>query len=131
MAIVSDDHRLAALVEERARALTRMDIPALSAMLHESYRYVDSLGRDLSRADYLRSRAEGEVRIESQHVESRCIARLSPDMAMITLRTFERVAARGQRFEARYQVVHVCVRNKDRWLFLFGQSTTVSPHQSG
>lgn len=126
MAIVDDDHRLEALVEERARALTRMDIPALSAVLHEGYRYVDSLGRELSRADYLRSRTDGEVRIESQLVESRAIIRLSPDAAMITLRTSERISARGERFEARYQVVHVCVRNKDRWLFLFGQSTTVS-----
>lgn len=127
MPTLNDDHRLAALVEERARALTKMDIPALEAILHERYRYVDSLGRDLSRADYLRSRAEGEVRIESQRIESRSIVHLGPDAAMVALRTSECITAQGERFEARYQVVHICVRSGGNWLFMFGQSTTIAP----
>lgn len=127
MAIMSDDDRIAALIEERARALTQRDIPALEATLHERYRYVDSLGRDLSRADYLKSRAEGEVLIEDQRIEARSIVHLNPDAAMVTLRTSERITARGERFEARYQVVHICVRSGGAWLFLFGQSTAIAP----
>lgn len=127
MAIMSDDDRIAALIEERARALTQRDIPALAATLHESYRYVDSLGRDLTRADYLKSRAEGEVLIEDQCIEARSIVHLNPNSAMVTLRTSERITSRGERFEACYQVVHICVRNGGAWLFLYGQSTAIGP----
>lgn len=126
MAIPHDDEPLHALVAERTRALTLMDIPALSRILLERYRYVDSLGRDLSRDDYLRSRAEGEIRIESQQIESQTIERLGPEVAVITLRTFERASYRGERFEARYQVVHICLRYDGEWCFLFGQSTVIT-----
>ncbi len=125
MAIRNDEAILNALLEERTRALTQVDIPALSGLLHERYRYVDSLGRDLSRGEYLRSRAEGEVRIESQRIESQAIDRLGAESALITLRTFEHFSYRGERFEARYQVVHICLQGEGRWRFLFGQSTTV------
>lgn len=125
MSTHNDDEPLHALVAERTRALTEMDIPALAAILHERYRYVDSLGRDLSRDAYLQSRAQGEVRIESQLIESLAIDHLGAGVAMVTLRTSEQFSYRGERFEARYQVVHICVRNERAWLFLFGQSTAI------
>lgn len=126
MSTHNDAELLHALVAERTRALTEMDIPALSAILHERYRYVDSLGRDLARDDYLQSRAQGEIRIESQLIESQAVDHLGAGVAMVTLRTFELVSYRGERFEARYQVVHICVRSDREWLFLFGQSTTIA-----
>lgn len=105
--------------------MTLVDIPALAAILHARYRYVDSIGRVLARDDYLRSRAAGEVRIESQQIESQEIEQFGPGLAMITLRSFEHASYRGERFEARYQVVHICLRQEGRWCFLFGQSTTI------
>ncbi len=125
MSTPNDADLLHALVAERTRALIQMDIPALAAILHERYRYVDSLGRDLSRDAYLHSRAQGEVRIESQLIESQAVDHLAAGVAMVTLRTFERFSYRGERFEARYQVVHICVRSECGWLFLFGQSTAM------
>ncbi len=125
MSTHNDAELLHALVAGRTRALTQMDIPALAAILHERYRYVDSLGRDLSRDDYLQSRAQGEVQIESQQIESQAIDHLGAGVAMVTLRTFEHFSYRGERLDARYQVVHICVRRGREWLFLFGQSTAI------
>lgn len=131
MSTHNDAELLHALVAERTRALTQMDIPALAAILHERYRYVDSLGRDLSRDTYLQSRAQGEIRIESQFVESHTIDHLASGVAMVTLRTFEHLSYRGERFAARYQVVHICVRCDRGWQFLFGQSTAIESEPAG
>ena len=120
-----DSDALRILVEQRRWALMEADVPALASLLDDSYRYVDSLGRDLRRDDYLRSRAEGEVQIESQDFVSLEITLLKPDYAMVLCSTAERVRFRGETFDARYRVVHVCIRKESTWRFLFGQSTTI------
>ena len=94
-------------------------------MLSDGFRYVDSLGRELSREEYLRSRGEGEVRIEAQEIGELECAPLGQDSALVTVVTSEVLWFRGERMEARCRAALVCVRERGGWRFVIGQTTAV------
>lgn len=104
------------------------DIDSLERLLHEEFRYVDSLGRELDRAAYLKSRRDGEITFSRHELSSIVVRELVPGQsALVTCLVHDAATFRGQPFEARYRAVHVCVVDGGRWVFLFGQSTPIEP----
>jgi len=115
------------LLERRRRALLDADAEALARLLHPHYRYVDSLGRALSREAYLASRRSREVEFDRHDISAVEVTELEPGRAaLVTCRVRDSARFIGKPFAAEYQAVHVCVRADEEWLFLFGQSTAVS-----
>lgn len=113
------------LMHRRRAALLAGDAEALAALLCADYRYVDSLGRSLSREVYLTSRRSGELMFDEQILEDMLIAPLGEHAMMATVMTRDRFRFRGEEISAQYMAVHVCVKSGDGWVFLFGQSTPV------
>ncbi len=120
------DHAIGELLGARRRALIGADVEALERLLHADFRYVDSLGRELSREEYLRSRRGGEIEFSRHDMSHVQVRELAPaEAVMVTCLVHDVGMFRGKPFEARCRGVHVCVFVDGRWLFLYGQSTSV------
>ena len=114
------------LLESRSAALQARDVDALAALLDDEYCYVDSLGRRLPREQYLNSRRSGELRLLSQQIQDVDVRELGGGIAIVTAVTRDEGAFNDRPFRAAYRVVHVCRFAGARWLFVFGQSTTLA-----
>ncbi len=123
--LIKDD--IERLIGMRRGALLDADADALARLLHPHYRYIDSLGRLLPREAYLASRRSREVEFDRHEITELEVRELeSPRAALATCRIHDIGRYLGERFEARYHAVHICIRAGDDWLFLFGQSTAIA-----
>lgn len=123
----TDGRDIGQLLERRRRALLDADAETLARLLHPHYRYVDSLGRELSRDMYLESRRSREVEFDRHDISAVEVTVLEPRRAaLLTCRVCDSARFLGKPFTAEYRAVHICVRADGEWLFLFGQSTAIS-----
>ena len=113
------------LLQSRSSALLSQDVDGLAALLDDEYCYVDSIGRRLPRSQYLNSRRSGELRLIAQRVQDVDVRELGGGIAILTAVTRDEGEFKDRPFQAAYRVVHVCRFDGTRWLFAFGQSTTL------
>jgi hypothetical protein len=126
MDAASNDHDIGELLGARRLALIGADVDALERLLHADFRYVDSLGRELGRAEYLLSRRGGEIvfsRHDLSHIQVRELVRAQT--VLVTCQVHDVGMFRGKPFEARCRGIHICQFADGRWQFLFGQSTSM------
>jgi hypothetical protein len=114
-----------AVLARRREALLSADAAELDQLLHPGFRYVDSLGRSLDRAQYLTSRRGGEITFTHHDISDVQLVMLGDGHALVMCLVHDAGTYRGQPFESRSRCIHVCVTVAGRWLFLFGQSTAV------
>jgi hypothetical protein len=116
---------LVQLLHSRSAALLAVDVDALAALLDDGYCYVDSIGRRLPREQYLNSRRGGELRLITQRMQDVEVRDLGGGIAIVTAVTHDQGEFNDQAFRGAYRVVHVCRFDGTKWLFVFGQSTTL------
>ena len=118
-------------MERRRRALLDGISADLEDLLLPKFHYIDSLGRELDRAEYLRSRGGGEIVFERHDASGVQVRELVPGRAvLVTCLVHDVGVFRGEPFEARYRAVHVCLHAEGGWAFVYGQSTPVGTEQS-
>lgn len=113
------------LSDDRAAHQLAGDLEAMRAMMHDTFRYVDSSGRQFDKETFL-----------DQFVDPAAIQWLAQDtvtydetingdMAIAQLLLEERFVLGTNAYEGRFWVLHLYVKENDVWLWQGGQSTMI------
>lgn len=113
------------LSDDQAANQLAGDLEAMRAMMHDTFRYVDSSGRQFDKETFL-----------DQFVDPAAIQWLAQDtvtydetingdMAIAQLLLEERFVLGTNAYEGRFWVLHLYVKENDVWLWQGGQSTMI------
>ena len=113
------------LSDDRAAFQQAGNLEAMRAMMHDTFRYVDSSGRQFDKETFL-----------DQFVDPTAIQWLAQDtvtydetingdMAIAQLLLEERFVLGTNAYEGRFWVLHLYVKENDVWLWQGGQSTMI------
>lgn len=113
------------LSDDRVAHQLAGDLEAMRTMMHDTFRYVDSSGRQFDKETFL-----------DQFVDPAAIQWLAQDtvtydetingdMAIAQLLLEERFVLGTNAYEGRFWVLHLYVKENDVWLWQGGQSTMI------
>jgi hypothetical protein len=112
---------IADLARARGRALAAQDWPAVAALLHPRFVYVNAQGARLGREEYLGFLREGPLRWREQRLEAVEVVVEEP-VAVLTARVIDDVLVDGAPHELRFATTQTYVRATGGWLYLAGQT---------
>ena len=95
--------------QDRIRATSQADIPALDRLLADDYFFFNSRGRLVTKAEFLAALQAGVVQYESQDLDE-VLIRVYGDTAIVTGRLREQGAFQGQTFDERFRITRVYIK---------------------
>lgn len=113
------------LSDERSAFQTSGNLEAMRALMHDSFRYVDSSGRQFDKETFL-----------DQYVDPAAIQwlaqdtvtfdeTLNGDIAIVQLLLEERFILGTNAYEGRFWALHLYVKENDTWFWQGGQATMI------
>ncbi|UTT43637.1 nuclear transport factor 2 family protein [Exiguobacterium aurantiacum] len=114
------------LSDNRAELQTKGDLDAMRDIMHEEFRYVDSSGRQFDKETFLDQFVDpASVQWISQDTVT-FDETVSGEIALIQILLEERFILGTNAYEGRFWVLHVYVKENDKWLWQGGQATMIN-----
>lgn len=113
------------LSDNRAAAQLAGDLEAMSVMMHDAFRYVDSSGRQFDKETFLDQFVDPAA---VQWIAQETVTfdeTVKGDLAIVQLLLEERFILGTNAYEGRFWALHLYVKEDDQWLWQGGQATMI------
>ena len=114
-------HAVLATAERRGRAVVAQDWDAVSAQLHEQFRYVNANGRLLDRRAYLAFLAGGSIRWQQQTLLDPEVAVAGP-VGVLVAKLVDDVVYDGRPARWEFVTSQTYVEEGGEWRYVFGHT---------
>lgn len=114
------------LSDERSAFQTSGNIEAIGRLMHDSFRYVDSSGRQFDKETFIDQFVDPEA---IQWITQETITfdeTVKEDLAVVQLLLEERFILGTNAYEGRFWVLHLYVKENDTWFWQGGQATMIN-----
>lgn len=114
------------LSDERSAFQTNGNIEAIGRLMHDSFRYVDSSGRQFDKETFIDQFVDPEA---IQWITQETITfdeTVKEDLAVVQLLLEERFILGTNAYEGRFWVLHLYVKENDTWFWQGGQATMIN-----
>lgn len=114
------------LSDERSAFQTSGNIEAIGRLVHDSFRYVDSSGRQFDKETFIDQFVDPE---SIQWITQETITfdeTVKEDLAVVQLLLEERFILGTNAYEGRFWVLHLYVKENDTWFWQGGQATMIN-----
>ena len=114
------------LSDERSAFQTNGNIEAIGRLMHDSFRYVDSSGRQFDKETFIDQFVVPEA---IQWITQETITfdeTVKEDLAVVQLLLEERFILGTNAYEGRFWVLHLYVKENDTWFWQGGQATMIN-----
>lgn len=113
------------LSDERSAFQTSGNIEAIERLMHHSFRYVDSSGRQFDKETFLDQFVDPQA---IQWITQDTITfdtKIKGDFAVLQILLEERFILGTNAYEGRFWVLHLYMKDNDNWLWQGGQATMI------
>lgn len=114
------------LSDERSTFQTSGNIEAIERLMHHSFRYVDSSGRQFDKETFIDQFVDP---VAIQWITQETITfdeTVKDDLAVVQLLLEERFILGTNAYEGRFWVLHLYIKENDEWFWQGGQATMIN-----
>lgn len=114
------------LSDERSAFQTSGNIEAIGCLMHHTFRYVDSSGRQFDKETFLDRFVDSKA---IQWIAQETITfdeLIKGDLAVIQILFEERFIIETNAYEGRFWALHLYVKENDTWFWQGGQATLIN-----
>lgn len=114
------------LSDDRAAKQVAGDLDAMRALMHDTFRYVDSSGRQFDKETFLDRFVDSA---EIQWIAQETVTfdeTVTTELAIVQVLLEERFILGTNAYEGRFWALHLYVKEGDDWLWQGGQATMIN-----